>query len=134
MCNNPQENVPFEFFLTSPAVSRIFFFCLSWIICEISGSTAVFWGNGAFRIFQRALTILAFFQSLFFSMRFARISMVHPWNSMDKVTAWKKVRFILSLKSDLYMTINLLTAVHTIAKRTLASLSIDKMLLQRYVN
>ena len=66
-----------------------------------------------------ALSILVLFPSSFFSMCFVSIHEVHPYNSMDTLTPWKKSHFILSDRSDFSM---------------LTSLSVDEMLLPRYVN
>ena len=46
----------------------------------------------------------------------------------------KKLRFILSERSDLYITDSLLIAVHAFASRVFMSFSVDEMLLRRYVN
>ena len=53
---------------------------------------------------------------------------------MDIVIAWKKSHFILSDRADLLMIDNLWIAVHIFAWCLLISLSVDEMLLPRYVN
>ena len=60
--------------------------------------------------------------------------MVHPYSGIDTTAAWKKLSFILSNKSDCHMVDNLLIAVHAYTSCILMSLSIDEMLLLRYVN
>ena len=62
------------------------------------------------------------FLSSFFSTCFVNIYVVHLYNSIDTVTAWKKSCFILSEKSDFHVD-NLLIAVHAfISKVKLATL------------
>ena len=46
------------------------------------------------------------------------------------ITAWKKLRFILSVKSNFYMTDSLSVAVHAFASLVLMSFSVDETLLQ----
>ena len=59
--------------------------------------------------------------------------MVHSYSSTDTDTPWKKFCFILSDRSDFYMIDNLLIAAHTFARHMLTSLSVDEILLLRYV-
>ena len=40
----------------------------------------------------------------FFSIRLVSIHVVHPYSRIDNSVAWKKLRFILSVMSDFYMT------------------------------
>ena len=56
---------------------------------------------------------------------------MHPYSSIDTTAAWKKLRFILSIRSDLHMTDNLSIAVHAFASRMLMSISVDETLLSR---
>ena len=37
--------------------------------------------------------------SSFFSRRFVSVQVVHPYSSIDTTAAWKKLRFILSVRS-----------------------------------
>ena len=67
-------------------------------------------------------------------MHFVGIHVVNPYSSIDTATAWKKFRFILSDRSDLYMTDNLLIAFYAFTRHILKSLSVDEILLMRYVN
>ena len=60
--------------------------------------------------------------------------MVHLYNSTYTATAGNKSRFILSEKSDFHMIDNLSIATHDFAKLMLTSLSVDEILLLRYVN
>ncbi len=41
--------------------------------------------------------------------------MVHPYSSIDTTTAWRKLHFILSVRSDFYMTDTLSIAAHAFA-------------------
>ena len=59
--------------------------------------------------------------------------MVDPFRSIDKATTWQKYRFILSEKSDFHMFDYLSIEVNTY-RRMLTSLSLDGILLARYVN
>ena len=51
---------------------------------------------------------------------------MHPYRNIDKTAAWKKLRFILSVKSDFHMTDSLLIAVHAFASRVLMSVTVDE--------
>ena len=55
--------------------------------------------------------------------------MVHPYSSIDMTAAWKKLRFILSDRSDFHMTDSLLIAVQAFASHVLISFLVDEMLL-----
>ena len=67
-------------------------------------------------------------------MRFVSIRVVHPYCIMDTATACKKSHFILWDKSDFPMIDNLSIAFHIFDRFMLTSLSVDEMLLPRYVN
>ena len=60
--------------------------------------------------------------------------MVHPYSSIATATAWKKSHFILLDRLDFYITDNLSIAFYIFARDILTSLSIDEMLLLKYVN
>ena len=60
--------------------------------------------------------------------------MVHPYCSIDTTAAWKKLRLILSVSSDFYMTEGLPIAVHVFSSLVLMSVSVDETLLPRQVN
>ena len=45
-------------------------------------------------LFKIARSILVKLPSSFFSSRFVRVHVVHPYSSIDTITAWKKLRFI----------------------------------------
>ena len=57
--------------------------------------------------------------------------MVHPYSSIDMAAGWKKLRFILSVRSDFQMTNSLSIAVHAFAGHELMSVSVDETLLPR---
>ena len=59
---------------------------------------------------------------------------MHPYNSIDTTAVWKKVRFILLVRSDFHMTDSLSIAVHVFASRMLMSVSVDETLFPTYVN
>ena len=64
-----------------------------------------------------------------FSSRLVSVHVVHPYSSVDTIAAWKKLRFILSVRSDFHMTDRLLVAVHAFVSRVLMSVSVDETLL-----
>ena len=59
------------------------------------------------------------------------INIVHPYCSIDMTTAWKKLLFILLVRSDFHMTDSLSIAVHAFASCLLKSISVDETLLPR---
>ena len=63
-------------------------------------------------LFKIARSILVKLPSSFFSSRFVRVHVVHPYSSIDATAAWKKLRFILSVRSDFHIINSLLIAVH----------------------
>ena len=72
--------------------------------------------------------------SSFFSVRLVTVHVVHPYHNMNANAAWKKLRFILSVSSDFYMSDNLWIAVHAFANHLLMSFSVDETLLPRKLN
>ena len=85
-------------------------------------------------LFNITCSILVQSPSSFFSMHFVSIHVVHPYSSIDTTAAWKKYYFILSDRSNFHIINKLLIAVHAFARRILTSLSVDEILLSRYVN
>ena len=81
-----------------------------------------------------ARSILVRLPSTFLPIHLVSVHVVHPYNSIDTTAARKKLCFILSGRSDFYMTDSLSMVVHTFASSVLMSFSVDKMLLTRYVN
>ena len=54
---------------------------------------------------------------------------MHPYSSIDVTAAWKKLRFILSVRSDFHIIDSLLIAVHAFVNLVSMSFSVDSMLL-----
>ena len=54
-------------------------------------------------------------------MRLVNVHMVHPYINMDTTAALKKLRFILSDRSDFHMTDNPSIADHAFASHVLLS-------------
>ena len=72
--------------------------------------------------------------SSFFSIRLVSVHVVNPYSSIDITAAWKKLRFILSVRFDFHMTNSLLIAVHAFVGHVSMSLLLDQTLLPRKVN
>ena len=72
--------------------------------------------------------------SSFFSIRLVSVHVVHPYSSIDTTTAWKKLRFILSVGSDFYTTDRISIVVHAFASHVLMPVLVDETLLPRQVN
>ena len=66
-----------------------------------------------------------------FKCRLVSVQVVHPYSSIDTTAAWKKLRFILSVRSDFDMIESLSIAVHAFVSRVSMSFSVDEMLLKR---
>ena len=66
-----------------------------------------------------------------FSIRLVSVHVVHPYRSIDTTAAWKKLCFILSVRSDFHMTDSLLIAVHAFASHVLMSVLVDETLLPK---
>ena len=77
-----------------------------------------------------ARNILVQLPSSFFS-RLVSVQVVHPYNSIDTTAAWKKLRFILSVRSDFLMIESLSIALHTFVSHVSMSSSVDETLLPR---
>ena len=77
---------------------------------------------------------LQIYKSSFFSSRLVSVHVVHPYSSIDTTAAWKKLRFILSVRSDFHMIESLSIAVHAFVSHVSMSFSVDETLLPRLVN
>ena len=55
---------------------------------------------------------------------------MHPYGSIDTTAAWKKLRFILSVRSYFHTIDSLSIAVHAFFNRVSMSFSVDETLLQ----
>ena len=82
-------------------------------------------------LFNIALNILVKLPSSFFSSRLVSVYVVNPYSSIDTTAAWKKLRFILSVRSDFHMIESLSIAVHAFVSRVSMSFSVDETLLPR---
>ena len=56
---------------------------------------------------------------------------MHPYSSIDATAAWKKLRFILSVRSDFHIIDSLLIAVYAFVNLVSMSFSVDATLLTR---
>ena len=68
-------------------------------------------------LFNIARNILVSLPSSFFFSRLVSVQVVHPYSSIDTTAAWKKLRFILSVRSDFHMIESLSIAVHAFVSR-----------------
>ena len=97
--------------------------------------TSVFFVGYCFHVlFKTARSILVQVPSNVFSRRFVMVQMVQPYSSTDITTTLKNCRFRLSASSDFHMTYNLFVASNASPIRVLISLSVDEILLPRYMN
>ena len=134
MCRIPLENVAYNFLLTFPAVpSMLYSFYLSGLWDERQVTIQLlFCGVVASRIcLRRHIVFLCSSRLVFFSVRFVSI---HPYSCTVTAITWKKSSFILSDKSDFHMIDSLSIVFHTFARCMWTSLSVDEMLLPRFVN
>ena len=76
-----------------------------------------------------SILLAVFLCNSLFSIRLLSVLVVHPYSSIDTTVAWKKLRFILSVRSDFHMTDSLSIAVHAFACRVLISVLVDETLL-----
>ena len=78
---------------------------LTWIVFVIGGMWPYSWcfvGCCRQDLFTIARSILMYLPSSFFSSRLVSVQIVHPYSSIDTTAAWKKLRFILSVRSDFH--------------------------------
>ena len=107
---------------------------LTWIVFMMGGrwlNSLCFVGCCLQDSFSTARSILVYLLSSFFSIRLVIVHVVHPYNSIDMTPAWKKLRFILSVRSDFHITDSLLIAVYAFSNRVLISFLVDDRLLPR---
>ena len=79
---------------------------LAWIVFVIGGRWPYSWylvGCCRQDLFKIARSILVWLPSSFFSSCFVRVYVVQPYSSIDVTAAWKKLRFILSIRSDFHI-------------------------------
>ena len=102
---------------------------LTWIVFVMGGRWPYSWclaGCCVQDLFNIARNILVQLPSSFFSSRFVSVQVVHPYSSIDTTAAWKKLRFILSVRSDFHMIDCLSIAVHAFVSRMSMSFSVDE--------
>ena len=102
--------------------------CLIWIVLKMGDRwpySCCFGGCCFQDLFSIAHSILVQFLFSFFSIHLVSIHMVHPYNRIDMTGTWKKLRFILSDKSDFHMINNLSIVVYTFANCILMSFSVN---------
>ena len=105
---------------------------LTWIVFVMGGSWPYSWcfvGCCRQDLFNIALNVLVQLPSSFFSSRFVSVQVVHPYSNINTTAAWKKLRFILSVRLDFHMIDSLSIAVHAFVSRV--SFSVDETLLPR---
>ena len=110
---------------------------LTWIFFVMGGRWPYSWcfvGCCCQDLFNIARNILVWLPSSFFSSHFVSIQVVHPYSSIDTTAAWKKLRFILLVRSDFHMINSLSIAVHAFVSHVSVSFSVDETLLPRKVN
>ena len=93
---------------------------LIWIVFVMCGRwpySCCFVGCCFQDLFNIARSILASLPSSLFSIRLVSVHVVHPYSSINTIAAWKKLRFILSVRSDFHMTDSLSIAVHALVSR-----------------
>ena len=94
---------------------------LTWIVFVMGGRWPYSWclvvccHQDLFNIAHRILVKLP---SSFFSSRFVSVYVVYPYSSIDTTAAWKKLCFILSVRSDFHMIDSLSIAVHAFVSRS----------------
>ena len=107
---------------------------LTWMVFVMDGGwpySCCFVGCCFQHLFNIARSILVKLPSSFFSIRLVSVHVVHPYSSIDTTAAWKKLHFILSVRSDFRMSDSLSIVVDYFASRELMSVSVDEPLLPR---
>ena len=102
--------------------------CLAFVVC---GKWLLLCEVQLPGLFNITRSILVWLPSSFFSICLVSVHVVHPYSSIDTTAAWKKLRFILSVRSDFHMTDRLSKAFSDFASRVLMSILVDKALLPR---
>ena len=118
-------------FMSSSLLLQLWPACLvrlTWIVFVMGGRWPYSWcfvGCCRQDLFNIARNILVWLPSSFFSSRIVSLQAVHPYSSIDTTAAWKKLRFILSVRSDFHMIDSLSIAVHAFVSRVSMSFSVD---------
>ena len=85
-------------------------------------------------IFRAARNMRVYVPSSADVCAFVSVQVVEPYRSTDSTTAVKKCLFMVFDRSDFHMGSSLLSADHAFPFRILISLSVDLILLPKYVN
>ena len=110
---------------------------LTLIVFVIGGRQPYSWcfvGCCLQNLFNIVCSILVQLLFSFFSSCLVNVYVVHPYSSIETIDAWKKLRFILSVRSDFHMTDSLSKTVHAFVSHVSVSFSVDETLLPRQVN
>ena len=133
MGRGPLEFIAYEFVLTSPVVSHVpgssnlDSFHDGWSVAV----PLLFWGVLPPGIVQYSWQHSCVFAVNFFPIRFVSVHVVHPYSSIDTTAAWKKLRFILSVRSDFHTTESQSIAFHAFASRVLMPFLVNETLLPK---
>ena len=124
----PLEFIAYKFALTYKGPACLV--RLIWIVFEKDCRclySCCFVGCCLQELFNTTRSILVQFPSSFLYIGFVSVHVVHPYRSIDTTADWKKkLRFILSFRSDFYMKNSLSIVVQAFASRALMSFLIDE--------
>ena len=107
---------------------------LTWIVFVMGGSwpySRCLVGCCRQYLFNISRSILVQLPSSLFPSRLVSVQVVHPYSSIDMTATWKKLRFILSVRSDFHMIDSLSIAVHAFVSRVSMYFLVDETLLPR---
>ena len=91
--------------------------------------------GGCFQyLFKTVCSILVKFPSSFFAFSFVSVDVIHQYSSTNTAKNWKKFHFILLERSDFHMIDSFSILVNAFARCMFTRLSVDEILLPRYVN
>ena len=127
-CSSAQENIAYGFhaclvYLTS-------------MVYEMGGKcpySCCFVGYVIQNLFKTPRSIIKQFPSSFFYGSFSKVYVVQPYSSTEMATALKNPRFISLGRSDFHIVDDLTIAVYAFHVRMLTLLSVNAILLTRYV-
>ena len=128
--------VVYEFVVVSP-VGTTCLARLTWIVCEMGGKWSY---NFCFveccfqDLFKTSINILVYFSPLFFSFILLAFMGCIQTDGMTQTPLRRNPVFFYWIVSDTRMIDNPSIAVHDFTRRMLTLLSIDEILLLRYVN
>ena len=133
MCRVPQEYITYESVLTYRAVSCMF--GSSNLDSFVMGGrwpySCRFMGCCLHNLINIARSILVYLPSSLFSISLVSVHVAHPYSCIDTTAAWKKLRFILSVRSDFHITDCLSISAHAFASYVLMAFSVDVTQLPR---